>query len=46
MPAIRFVLFEPAGREKRGDEFKAAAEKRIKMLLAQWKTPKTKKSEG
>src|SRR5438552_1265618 len=45
MTAIQFVLFEPVGRVKGNDEFKAAADKIIAIILAQLKTLKTKKSD-
>jgi hypothetical protein len=45
MTAIQFVLFEPEGRVKDNDEFKAAAETLIEIILAQLKTLKTKKSD-
>jgi hypothetical protein len=45
MTAIQFVLFEPVGRVKGNDEFKAAAEKLVGLLHAQLKTLKTKKSD-
>ena len=45
MTAIQFVLFEPQGRVKGDDEFKSAADKMIKVILAQLKTLKTKKSD-
>ena len=45
MTAIQFVLFEPVGRVKGNDEFKAAADKIIEIILAQLKTLKTKKSD-
>src|SRR3954453_5911699 len=43
MTAIQFVLFEPTERVKGNDEFRAAAEKLIKIMIAQLKTLKTKK---
>jgi hypothetical protein len=45
LAAIQFVLFEPAGRVKGNDEFKAAADKMFEILLAQLKTLKTRKSD-
>ncbi len=45
MTAIQFVLFEPAGRVEGNEEFKAAADKMIKIIVAQLKTLKTKKSD-
>ena len=45
MTAIQFVLFEPVGRVKGNDEFKVAADKMIKIIIAQLKTLKTKKSD-
>jgi hypothetical protein len=45
MAAIQFVLFEPAGRVKGNEEFRAAADKMIKIIVAQLKTLKTKKSD-
>src|SRR5271165_3998322 len=42
MAAIQFVLFEPVGWVKGNDEFKVAAHKMIKILIAQLKTLKTK----
>ena len=45
MAAIQFVLFEPVGHVKGNDEFKAAADKMIEIIIAQLKTLKTKKSD-
>src|SRR4051812_14464122 len=45
MTAIQFVLFEPVGRAQGNGEFKVAADKLIEIILAQLKTPKTKKSD-
>src|SRR5208283_2251750 len=45
LTAIQFVLFEPMGRVKGNDEFKVAADKMIKINVAQLKTLKTKKSD-
>ena len=45
MTAIQFVLFEPVGHVKRNDEFHAAADKMIEIIIAQLKTLKTKKSD-
>ena len=45
MTAIQFVLFEPMERVKGNDEFKVAADKMIKIILAQLKTLKTKKAD-
>jgi hypothetical protein len=45
MTAIQFVLFEPVGRVKGNDEFKAAADRMIEIIIAQLKTLKTKKSD-
>ena len=45
MTAIQFVLFEPMGRVKGNDEFKVAADKMIKIIVAQQETLKTKKSD-
>lgn len=45
MTAIQFILFEPVGRVKGNDEFKAAAEQMIKIIVAQLKTLKTKQSD-
>ena len=45
MTAIQFVLFEPVSRVKGNEEFKIAADKMIKIFVAQLKTLKTKKSD-
>ncbi len=45
LTAIQFVLFEPMGRVKGNDEIKVAADKMIKIIVAQLKTLKTKKSD-
>lgn len=45
MTAIQFVLFEPVGHVKGNDEFRAAADKTIEIIIAQLKTLKTKKSD-
>ncbi|MCX7422310.1 MAG: hypothetical protein NT013_22575 [Planctomycetia bacterium] len=45
MTAIQFILFEPAGMVKGNDEFKIAAEKMLRVIFAQLKTLKTKKSD-
>jgi hypothetical protein len=45
MTAIQFILFEPVGRVKGNDEFRVAADKIIKIMVAQLKTLKTKKSD-
>ena len=45
MTAIQFILFEPVGFVKGNDEFKAAADKMIEIIIAQLKTLKTKKSD-
>ncbi len=45
MTAIQFVLFEPVGRVKGNDEVRVAADKLIKLIVAQLKTLKTKKSD-
>jgi hypothetical protein len=45
MTAIQFVLFEPVGRVKGNDEFKAAADRMIEIIIDQLKTLKTKKSD-
>jgi len=45
MTAIQFVLFEPVGWVKENEEFKAAAEKMIEIIIAQLKTLKTKRSD-
>ena len=45
LTAIQFVLFEPMGRVKGNEEFKVAADKMIKIIVAQQKTLKTKKSD-
>ena len=45
MKAIQFVLFEPVERVKGNDEFKAAADRMIEIVVAQLKTLKTKKSD-
>ena len=45
LTAIQFVLFEPMDRVKGNEEFKAAAEKLIGIIVAQLKTLKTKKSD-
>lgn len=45
MTAIQFILFEPARMVQGNDEFKVAAEKIIKIIVAQLKTLKTKKSD-
>src|SRR5438093_8049919 len=41
MAAIQFVLFEPTSHVQGNDEFKAAAEKLIQVMVAQLKTLKT-----
>ena len=43
MTAIQFVLFEPVGHVKGNDEFNAAADKMIEIIIAQ---PKTAASES
>jgi hypothetical protein len=45
MTAIQFILFEPVGMVEGNDEFRAAADKMIKIIVAQLKTLKTKKSD-
>ena len=45
MTAIQFIPFEPAGMVKGNDEFKIAAEKMLRVIIAQLKTLKTKKSD-
>lgn len=45
MTALQFVMFEPVGRVKGNDEFMVAAEELIKLMIAQLKTLKTKKSD-
>ena len=45
MTAIQFVLFEPVSRVKGNEEFKVAADRMIKIIVAQLKTLKTKKSD-
>ena len=45
MTAIQFVLFEPVSRVRGNEEFKVAADKMIKIIVAQLKTLKTKKSD-
>jgi hypothetical protein len=45
MTAIQFVLFEPVGYVQGDDEFNAAADKMIEIIIAQLKTLKTKKSD-
>ena len=45
MAAIQFVLFEPADWVKGNDEFRAAADKIVNIILAQLKTLKTKESD-
>ncbi len=45
MTAIQFVLFEPVGHVKGNDEFHAAADKMIEIIIAQLKTLKTKRSD-
>jgi hypothetical protein len=45
MTAIQFVLFEPDGRVQGSDQFKAAADRLIKIIVDQLKTLKTKKSD-
>jgi hypothetical protein len=45
MTAIQFILFEPVGFVEGNDEFKAAADKMIEIIIAQLKTLKTKKSD-
>ncbi|SRR6266511_284198 len=45
MTALQFILFEPVDWVKGNDEFKAAAEKMVEILVAQLKTLKTKKSD-
>lgn len=45
MTAIQFVLFEPVDWVKDNDDFKAAADKMMAIIVAQLKTLKTKKSD-
>src|SRR3954462_3140776 len=45
MTAIQFILFEPVGWVKGDDELKVAADKMIKILVAQLKTLKMKRSD-
>src|SRR6266567_9008772 len=45
MTAIQFILFEPVGWVEGNDEFKAAADKLVGLLVAQLKTLKTKQSD-
>jgi len=45
LTAIQFVLFEPVGRVQGNDEVRVAADKLIKLIVAQLKTLKTKKSD-
>ena len=45
MTAIQFVLFEPERLVKGNDEFKAAADEMIEIIVAQLKTLRTKKSD-
>ena len=45
MTAIQFVLFEPVDWVKGNDEFKLAADKMMKVLVAQLATLKTKPSD-
>jgi hypothetical protein len=45
MAAIQFILFEPVGMVEGNDQFREAADKIIKILVAQLKTLKTKKSD-
>jgi hypothetical protein len=45
LTAIQFVLFEPVGRVKGNDQVRGAADKLIKLIVAQLKTLKTKKSD-
>ena len=45
LTAIQFVLFEPVERVKGNDQVRVAADKLIKLIVAQLKTLKTKKSD-
>ena len=45
LTAIQFVLFEPVERVKGNDQVRVAADKLIKLVVAQLKTLKTKKSD-
>jgi hypothetical protein len=45
LTAIQFVLFEPVERVKGNDQVRVAAGKLIKIIVAQLKTLKTKKSD-
>src|SRR5690349_9519088 len=45
MTAIQFVLFEPADWVQGNEEFRAAAEKVITILVAQLKSLNTKRSD-
>jgi hypothetical protein len=45
MTAIQFVLFEPVGRVEGNEEVRDAADKLIKIMSAQLKTLKTKRSD-
>ena len=45
LTAIQFVLFEPVDRVKGNDQVRLAADKLIKLVVAQLKTLKTKKSD-
>jgi hypothetical protein len=45
MTAIQFILFEPVGMVEGNEGFREAADKMIKIVVAQLKTLKTKKSD-
>jgi hypothetical protein len=45
LTAIQFILFEPVGWVEGNDEFKVAADEVMKILAAQLKGLKTKKSD-
>jgi hypothetical protein len=45
MKAIQFILCEPVGSVKSDDEFEVAADRMIRIVVAQLKTLKTKKSD-
>jgi hypothetical protein len=45
LTAIQFILFEPVDWVKGNDEVKVAADKLIKIIIAQLKTLKSKKSD-
>jgi hypothetical protein len=45
MTAIQFILLEPVGWVEGNDEFKVAADEVMKILSAQLKTLKTRRSD-